>query len=124
MDQVAGTSKNVGEMVRKGYAEEKAENRKMLQIILSSIRYLGRQGLALRGRYKAGDTAEERGECDSNFMHLLKIRAEDNPSLLNWMKWLQSRFTSPEVQNEMLSIMALVILRKIASEVSGKWYTR
>ena len=72
-------------MLEKGYTEEKAENRKMLQIILSSILFGYRRGLALRGRYKAGETDEARGECDSNFLQLLKIRAEDNPSLLNCM---------------------------------------
>ena len=64
----------------KGCAEEKTENRRMLQINLTSIRYLGRQGLALRRHYKIGDDIGERGETDSNFIQLLKTHAEDNPS--------------------------------------------
>ena len=48
MDQVAGKNRDVGEMLRKRYAEQKAENRQMLRAILSSVRFLGRQGLALR----------------------------------------------------------------------------
>ena len=39
------------------------------------------------------------------------------------MEKSQDKFTSPEIQNEILSIMALHILREIASELSGKWYT-
>lgn len=116
-------NKDVGEILKKGYAEEKAENRRMLLIILTSIRFLGRQGLAFRGHYKTGDDICERGETDSNFIQLLKTRAEDNPSLLNLMKKSQSKFTCPDIQNEVLSIMALMILRKIASEQSGKLYT-
>ena len=69
-------SVNVGEMLRKEYVEEEAENRRMLQIILSSIRHIGRQGLAMR--YKTGD---DTAESDFNFIQLLKTRAEDNPSL-------------------------------------------
>jgi hypothetical protein len=120
LDMVVRERQNVGEMLVKGYAEERAENRRMLQIILSSIRYLGRQGLALRGRYKAEDDVLE---CDSNFIQLLKMRAEDNPRLLNWMEKSQAKFTSPSIQNEILSIMALMIQREIAAEVLGKWYT-
>jgi hypothetical protein len=49
MDQIVGKNRDIGEMLRKGYAEQKAENWQMLTAILSSIRFLGRQGLALRG---------------------------------------------------------------------------
>ena len=54
------------------HAEQKAENRVMLKIILSSICYLGRQGLALCGHYKAVDESRKRGEFDSNFIQLLR----------------------------------------------------
>ena len=94
----------------------------MLQNIFTSIRYLGRQGLALRGHYITGDDIGGRDETDSNFIQLLKTRAEDNPCLLNWMKKSQSKFTSPDIQNEFLTIMSLMILRKIVSELSGKLY--
>lgn len=35
----------------------------------------------------------------------------------------QNKFTSPDMQNEMLGITALHILRDISNEASGKWYT-
>ena len=95
-----------------------------LLTILSSIRYLGRQGLALRGRYKTADSSDKNGgEIDSNFIQLLRTRAEDNPGILKWMDKAQNKFTSPDIQNEMLGIMALHILRDASSEISGKWYT-
>ena len=46
----------------------------------------------------------------------------DTPGLFDWMKQSQAKFTSPDIQNEMLSIMALTILRQIAGEMSGKWF--
>ena len=52
------------------HAKEKEENRKMFLKILSSIRYLARQGLPLRGD---GD------EQDGNFLQLLKLKGEDDP---------------------------------------------
>jgi len=47
----------------------------MLLKILSSINYLARQGLALRGD---GD------EADSNFLQLLQLKAEEDPMVLEW----------------------------------------
>lgn len=122
--KIPSTTKDVGEMLSAGLASQKAESRKVLLTILSSIRYLGRQGLALRGRYKTADSSDKKGgEIDSNFIQLLRTRAEDNPGILKWMDKAQNKFTSPDIQNEMLGIMALHILRDVSSEISGKWYT-
>ena len=117
---VTSTSKNIGEMVNKGYAAQKAENRQILLTIFNCVRYLGRQGLALRGNYKDG----ERGEINSNFMQLLLLVAsQSNPNIFEWLKRSQNKFTSPDIQNEMLSMMALRIMRDIRSEISDKWFT-
>ena len=50
---------------------EKEEARDMLQIILSSVRFLARQGLALRG---------DGSDVSSNLTQLLHVRAEGNPN--------------------------------------------
>ena len=105
-------------MLSTSYASQKDENRKMLLVILSSVRFLGRKGLALRGRYKTSDDPTMRGEIDSNFMQLLRLRAEDSPGILKWIDRPQNRFTSPDIHNEMLSIMALHILRDITVDIS------
>ena len=110
-------------MLSSAYAQQKAENREMLRVILSSIRFLARQGLALRGRYKSGDNSELGGEIDSNFVQLLKTRAEDNPLIISWMEKSRDKFMSPDVQNEILSIMSHFVQREIASAVSGQWFT-
>lgn len=121
--KIPSTTKDVGEMLSASLASQKAESRKMLLTILSSIRYLGRQGLALRGRYKIAEGSDKGGEIDSNFIQLLRTRAEDNPGILKWMDKSQNKYTSPVMQNEMLGIMALHILRDLSTELSGKWYT-
>ena len=91
----------------------------MLLIILSSIPYLGRQGLAMHGQYKADDDSIKKGEFDSNFLQLLELRAEDNPSILQWIESPQNKYTSSDMQNKILSIMALSLLKDITAEVSG-----
>lgn len=76
------TTINIEDMLLGHLAGQKAENREMLRIILSSICYLARQGLALRGCFKAANNSDVSGKLaiDSNLYQLLKTRAEeDNP---------------------------------------------
>ena len=71
------TTKDVAEQLSQQHSKEKEENREMLLKILSSIRYLARQGLPLRGD---GD------EQDGNFLQLLKLRGEDDSKMIDWLK--------------------------------------
>ena len=71
------------------------------------------QGCAIRG---------DQDESDSNFTQLLKLREEDDPKLSHWMKRKSNKFTSAEIQNEMLEIMALKVLRDIASSLQNATY--
>ena len=97
VEKIPKTTANVGDMISSEYAKQKLQNRAMLPIILSSIRYLSRQGVALRGRYKSGDNdiGHVGGEPDSNFVQLLKLHAQDIPQLTHWMERNQDKFTSP-----------------------------
>ena len=97
------TTGDVGELLNKTHKAEKENSRKILDIILSSVRYLARQGIALRG-----DKSDE-----SNLIQLLHVRAEDNPQVINWLEKATNKYTSPENQNEMLMIMAHHVLQKI-----------
>jgi hypothetical protein len=123
VESIPNTTKNVGEMLSGIDTKQKAENRVMLRVILTSIRYLARQGLALRGRYKVAIDESEGCEIDSNFIQLLNVRAEDNPLISKWMEKSRDKFTSADIQNEILSIMARSIYQEITGEISGKWFT-
>ena len=90
------------------HAKEKECNRKMLLKILSSIRYLGRQGLALQGD---GD------EDDGNFLQLLKLKGEDDPAMLEWLKRKVNKYTSHEIQNDIIKVMAMHVLRNVATSL-------
>ena len=70
--------------------------------LISSIRFLARQGLC----YHAG-------EPDSNFIQLLQLRAQDESDgkLVEWMKRKSSKYTSHDIQNEILQVMALKVLQ-------------
>ena len=73
----------------------------MLKII-SALTYLTRQGLAMR---------KGNAECDSNFYQLLKAWAKDDPILTKWLEKKRENFTSHEIQNEILMLMAHHITR-------------
>ena len=85
--------------------------------LISSIRFPARQGLASRG--------DGAGEPDSNFIQLLHVRPEDeiDGKLAEWMKRKSSKYTSHDIQNEILQVMALTVLRKIASNIQAENFT-
>ena len=99
-------------MLSSQYAREKEENRAYLMQILSSICFLARQGLALQGD----------NDSDSNMHQLLLLRAIDNPKILSYLEKKKNKFTSPDIQNELINIMAQQILREIISKFQSKYY--
>ncbi|XP_056003508.1 zinc finger MYM-type protein 1-like [Ostrea edulis] len=103
-------TKDVGEMLSVSHANDKKVNRQCLLKVLSSIRFIARQGLALRGD---GDDSE------SNYIQLLKLRGEDDSKILDWIKRKNDKYTCAESQNEMLKIMALSILRDVAQNIKN-----
>ena len=81
--------------------------------ILGNICYLARQSLPLQGEWNLESKTEE----DSNFFQLLKLRSEDDEELASWLGQKSSKYRSPEIQNELIEIMALQVLREIAKNI-------
>ena len=69
---------------------------------------MARQSCAIRG---------DSDECNSNFTQLMKLRGEDDPKLLEWMMKQRDKYTSPEVQNDMLKVMSLKVLRVVVTSL-------
>ncbi len=78
---VPASTSNVAEIISTKHKKDKLERRLCFLKIVSNIRFLARQGLALRG---GGD------ESDSNFIQLLSLRAEDDVRIKDWMKKRQT----------------------------------
>ena len=57
------------------------------------------------------------GEINSNFDQLCYLQAEDNPFLFDWVKRKGDKYTSEDIQNEMMRVMALQVLREIAAKI-------
>ena len=90
------------------YALEVENNKTMLMKILSCIKFLARQGLPLRG---------DLDENDGNFLQLLKF--QDNDLVIDWLQKKCNRYTSHEIQNEILRVMGLHVLRSIADQIQS-----
>ena len=102
------TTKDVSELLVMQLAKEKGHNRRMFLKIVCSIRFLSRQGMAFRG---------DRNDEDSNFLQLLRLKAEDNPDLLEWLKRKTRKYTSHEIQNDIIKLMAISVLRNITTSL-------
>lgn len=58
----------------------------------------GRQALPCRGNW----ISEEKSEFESHYHQLMLVRAEDDPSVADWME--KRKFMSPMIQNEMIEV--------------------
>ena len=73
--------------------------------IAENLHFLSQQGIGTRG---------DGNESDSNFHQLLLLRSADNPELAQWLDKKKDKNTSPEIQNEILKVMAMSLSRSIA----------
>lgn len=95
MITIPSTTKNVGAQLSKEHATQKRKNSQALWQIFSSIKFLCRQGLPLRGH----------NEDDGNFQQVLKLKAEEDPNLFEWLRRKEDIYTSAGIQNEMIKLM-------------------
>ena len=87
------------------------ENTKMLTCIFSSLKYLCRQGLAIRG--KTDDS--------SNFHQLMLMRAPDVDGMTQWLI-KRTNWTSHGVQDEIIEIMDMSVMRKVAAIIYNQCF--
>ena len=68
-----------------------------------------------------------RGDGDGNNSNLTKsfhLRTEDNPALSTWLVKRTNKHTSMQMQNEMMKVMALDVLRDVAASLhSSAFYS-
>ena len=55
----------------------------------------------------------------TNFMRLIYLRSEDNAKLVDWIKQKTDKYTSGDMHNEMVKVMALRVLREIAGSLQS-----
>ena len=79
---------------------------------LSSLKFLLRQGLAIRGHT----------EHDGNLIQLLQHRSEDSPDLTKWLE--NHQYLSHDIVNEIIKLMGNTVLRKLLGKIREvQWYS-
>lgn len=79
--------------------------------VLSSLQYLLRQGLAIRGHK----------DEDSNLYQLSKVRCEDCRELSVWLK--KHQYMSHDIINEVITLMGKELLRDLLVKIrEANWY--
>lgn len=105
---LAKPQRDVGEMLSQGLSQQKKLNSRMLLVIVQTLQFLTRQALALRGH----------DDGESNFIQLLKLRSCDQAEISEWLaKKGGDKYTSPEIQNEILTLMSQAVLCEIARKL-------
>eukprot|EP00795_Rhopilema_esculentum_P009559 gene9559-17307_t len=100
-------------MIFSGRGEQMLKYRKALCTIFTSLRYLGCQGQAIRGK----------NEKDSNSITLLQERKNDVPELAAWLKRDEKyKWLSHDVSNEILQDFSKAVLRELAKKVKDVKY--
>jgi hypothetical protein len=99
---------NIVESLSSGQAKQMLQARTALIRIFSSFGFLCMQGLATRGH-----TDET-----SNLTQLLRLRAEDVPELLMWLRRTSYKWISHDIVNEMIELMSHTVLRKVMTVVN------
>jgi hypothetical protein len=88
--------------------KQQQQNRSALHKIVSSLQFLGRQGLPLRGH----------DDLDGNLMQLLELRKAESVELTAWLSRKgRESYTSHDIQNEIWQIMAHNIIHKVINNV-------
>ena len=101
-------TKDIGTVLSDNYREDQKENRKCLMIIIETLRVFARQSMALRGN----------GE-NSDFYQFLLVEGRRNPGFGKWLQKTTCKYTSHDIQNEIIEIMALEILREVIQSVKN-----
>ena len=102
---------NILEKLNDQSASERSLASRCLVEIFTTLQYLGRQGISIRGHTTV----------DSNFQQLLKLRTRDNKELSQWLT-RKTKWTSAEIQNEIIEIMAQFIVRKMSADIKERKY--
>lgn len=101
---------NVVQRVSSAVKIQMKENRTALQIVFSTLKVLAQQGMPLRG---------SNDDKNSNFLNILKLRAEDVKELQSWLNRSGHKWLHHDVQNEVLECMAKKILSNNLKEIKS-----
>ena len=100
---------DVAAQISQEHDKQAKEHREMLLKVLRCIRYLTRQGLAMRGHREDSESFE------GNLYQLLLLQAVDSPRFGQWPK--KRDYISPEITNKLVVLMGQSVLRDFLAKI-------
>ena len=91
---------------------QQRRNHEVLQVVVTSIRLLGRQGLSFRGH----------DDADGHFQNLVQLRSKDCSSIKVLLNGGRHCYMSHDSQNELAQIMSHDILHSVISRMKESVY--
>ena len=101
----ANKSKEIPAMMTPEYLRQQQEARISLELMLSSLLYLAKQGDPIRGH----------DNHEGHYRELLRLRAQDRPELKAFLA--RGLYLSPQITNELLNGLMRATLLKVADEI-------
>ena len=87
-------------------------HKSLQQMQLSSLKYLLRHEMAVRGNE----------EVEGNLLQLLKLRSNDCSELNTWIR--ERKYFFPRILNEQISLMGHSVLRELLSDIKrAHWFS-
>ena len=116
VDRLAAKSsgRSVATLLNAQHETDTAFHREMLQNLLSCIQFLARQGLPFRGH------REDTESFEGNLYQLLRLQAKNFPQMKTWL--LRREYISPEIINELITIMGQKVLRENLTEIRRSYW--
>ena len=117
---------SVLQQLNSAHQDQVASNRQYLKVVIQSLMYTAQQNVAIRGHEENRNDIWEVSDINrGKFLELLCIRRNDLPwlrSKLQSQHQLRAQWTSPVIQNDLLEIVANVMLERIAAEARSSDY--
>ena len=98
----------VAQLNKKALEDQRNAWNALLKII-TTLKFLARQGLAIRGKELQ----------EGNFKNLLSLRMDDDTNLKTWLE-KKTNYTGVEIQNQILQTMSHMILRDICKQINDE----
>ena len=92
------------------------ENREHIRLLFKVAIYLAKQGLALRGDNESDDSLNK-----GNYIELLESMSAENLCMQEKLQKRYGHYTSPEIQNDIINIIAECVRNKIRSNMGPYW---
>ncbi|KAL4104546.1 hypothetical protein QTP88_019841 [Uroleucon formosanum] len=116
---------SVSSQINQQVKDQIINNRKTLTSIIRCILYCSRQDIGIREHKKINSTEDNpnwpcRDVNEGNFLEMIKLLSLENENFKTNFKSLpkNSKYTSPDIQNDLIKAASNLTLRKIVKEVN------